>query len=148
MEVVVSAFAVVSLSLQLLQNVNTIKSFMQGMKHASTEIQKVIQTLEILGSLLDELRDVLELQSLRHAPPPSAAIINCMARCEVHLQPLKDIVEKYSETLNLRGPRVEKLWDRVKVGLKMKDIAAIEKSIHQEISNLNTAISMNNTRIQ
>jgi hypothetical protein len=70
---------------------------MHGIKHAPAEVQRVIQTLEALGSLLDELKDILELQSshfAQYAPPPSSAIANCITVCEEHLQPLKEIVEK------------------------------------------------------
>ncbi|ORY17760.1 hypothetical protein BCR34DRAFT_454878, partial [Clohesyomyces aquaticus] len=93
-----SGIAVASRALQLLHSVNAIKSFIRSAKGASSEVERLLELFERLSALLDEVRNVLELQSslsAQHFPPPSPIIVGSLKSCESQLQPLKDIFEKY-----------------------------------------------------
>jgi hypothetical protein len=147
---VASGMAVASLSLQLLQSINTIRTFVRDVKSAPEEFQRLAALLDRLHALLETIRDMLERQTSLQAqqfPPPSPIILDALKSCESSLKPLCDLVEEYTARRQGKTSSLTRLKDEIKLGLKTKDIAGFEQHIHREIENLHTALSVNSTNI-
>jgi hypothetical protein len=145
-----SGIAVVSLSIQLLQSVGTIKSFIQDVKGASKELERVVALLDRLNALLEDVRDVMERQTLlqgQHFPAPSQTVFDALKSCEGVLESLQSIVGKYQKSLNYNASAMMKLKSDIKFSFKAKDIAGFEIKIQWEIDTLHTALGLNSTRI-
>ncbi|CAO2647786.1 Nn.00g087080.m01.CDS01 [Neocucurbitaria sp. VM-36] len=145
-----SGIAVVSLSIQLVQSVGTIKTFIRNVKDAPKEFERLVELLERLSALLEDVCAVLERQSSlqgQHFPAPSMTIFKCLQGCEKTLQPLQNIVEKFDNSQPHTASVIARFKNEVKLGLKAKDIAGFEMRIEQEINYLHAALGMNSTAI-
>jgi DNA repair ATPase RecN len=146
---VASGMAVVSLTVQLLQSANAIKTFIRDAKSASKELERLSDLLDCLSALLTNVRDVMERQtSLQHCPLPPQTIFNCLQSCESSLGLLEEIARKYEKRQGGSASALKKLKDDIKFGFKTQDITAIEARIQRDINGLNTALGTNITHIQ
>jgi DNA repair ATPase RecN len=146
---VASGMAVVSLTVQLLQSTNTIKTFIRDVKSASKELERLSELLNCLNALLTNVRDVMERQtSLQHCPLPPQTIFDCLRSCECSLGLLEDIAKKYEKKQGGNASTMRKLKDDIKFGFKTQDISGIEARIQRDINGLNTALGTNATNIQ
>lgn len=146
-----SGMAVVSLALQLIQSVSSINAFIQAVKGAPTEITRLTSSLDRLHALLQDVCQLMELQTSRsgeHIPRPSMTIFSCLTSCQQHLLPLQDIVKSNEESQGQNHSKSLRLWSSIKLGFKTSDIMAFEARIHQEMVNLTTALMLNSTSIQ
>ncbi|KAF1921101.1 hypothetical protein BDU57DRAFT_37577 [Ampelomyces quisqualis] len=147
---VASGIAVASLSLQLLQSINTIRTFVRGVKGAPKELQRLAALLDRLHALLETIRDMLERQTSLQAqdfPPPSPIILETLRSCKSSIEPLCLIVDEYSAGRQGKTLSLTRLKDDIRLGLKTKDIAGFEEKIRSEIEYLHTALSVNSTSI-
>jgi hypothetical protein len=74
-----------SLSIQLVQSIGIIKTFIRNVKDAPKELERLVDLLERLEALLSDVRDVMERQSSLqglHLPAPSMTIFKCLKGCE------------------------------------------------------------------
>jgi hypothetical protein len=146
---VASGMAVVSLTVQLLQSTNTIKTFIRDIKGASKELQRLSGLLDCLSALLADVRDVMERQtSLQHCPLPSQTMFDCLKSCQSSLGMLEDIAKKYERKQGDSTSPMRKLRDDIRFGFKTQDITGIEAQIQRDINALNTALGTNATNIQ
>jgi hypothetical protein len=143
-----SIIAVISLTLQLVQTVDTIQTFARDVKGASKELERLIELLERLSALLQDVRDVMERQtSLRDFPLPSNTIFACLKSCEKSLGLLEDEVTKHEKAQG-SSPSAMKRWkDDVKLAFRAKDIVAFEARIQRDINDLHTSLGTNTTNI-
>jgi hypothetical protein len=148
-----SGIAVVSLVIQLLQSVGTIKSFVRDVKGASKELERLLHLLDRLSALLDDVRNTMEQQTSlqgQHFPAPSMTIFNCLKGCEDSLACLDSIIDKYRRSQNGNFSALStmsKFKDDIKLGFKKKDISEFELRIQREIDYLHTALGLNTTNI-
>ena len=148
---VASGMAVVSLSLQLIQSVSTTHAFFRTVKGAPTELIRLIESLERLRALLQDVYQVMELQSSRsghNIPMPSMTIHNSLKSCEQHIQSLQGIVQKYENAQVQEKSNSRRLRSSIKFVFKKGDIMAFEAHIQQDMANLTTALMLNSTSIQ
>jgi hypothetical protein len=146
---VASGMAVVSLTVQLLQSANAIKTFIRDVKSASKELERLSESLDCLSALLTNVRDVMERQtSLQHCPLPSQTISDCLKSCQSSLGLLEETAKKYERKQGGSASALKKLKDDIKFGFKTQDITAIEARIQSDINGLNTALGTNMTLIQ
>jgi hypothetical protein len=146
---VASGMAVVSLTVQLLQSANAIKTFIRDVKSASKELERLSDQLECLSALLTNVHDVVERQtSLQHCPLPSPTISDCLKSCQSSLGLLEEIANKYERKQGSGVSAMRKLKDDIRFGFKTQDITAIEARIQRDINGLNTALGTNMTHIQ
>jgi hypothetical protein len=144
---VASGMAVISLSLQLVQSVNTIRTQIRHVKDAPAEVERLSSVLGSLGALLDDVRGMMEVQSssgVEAVPLPSMTIFDCLKGCEQQIQPLLQIMRGYEQ--RDAGSKIATLRKNAKMGFKAKDITDIEDRIQREINRLNMALTINNTR--
>jgi hypothetical protein len=147
---VASGMAVASLSLQLLQSIDTVRTFVRDVKGAPKELQRLAALLDRLHALLRTIRDMLERQTTLQAqnfPAPSPIIFEALKSCESSLEPLCSVVEKCGKERDGKSSSLVRLKDDIKIGLKTKDIAGFEAQIQREIEYLHTALSVNSTCI-
>jgi hypothetical protein len=146
---VASGMAVVSLTVQLLQSANTIKTFVRDVKGASKELERLAELLECLSALLIDVRDIMERQtSLQHCPLPAQTIFNCLKSCENSFDLMQEITTRYERRQGSHASTLRKLKDDIKFGFKIQDIIGLENRIQRDINNLNTALGTNATNIQ
>jgi hypothetical protein len=146
---VASGMAVVSLTVQLLQSANAIKTFIRDVKSASKELERLSESLDCLSALLTNVRDVMERQtSLQHCPLPPQTVYDCLKSCQSSLGLLEDITKKYERKQGSGASAIRKLKDDIKFGFKTQDITSIEARIQRDINGLNTALGTNMTQIQ
>jgi signal transduction histidine kinase len=148
---VASGMAVASLSLQLIQSISTINTFIRAVKGAPKELERLVESLERLRAILNDICQLMELQTSRSShgiPMPSMTIFNCLKSCEHQLRPLQSLVDRYGNNHSQDRSKSGKLWDSVTMGFKTKDILGFEARIQQEMTNLTTALIMNSTSIQ
>jgi hypothetical protein len=147
---VASGMAVASLSIQLLQSVGTIKSFIRDVKGASKELERLETLLDRLNALLKDVHDVIERQTSlqgQHFPTPSQMIFDALKSCEGSLEALQSVIVKYKRTSNGNTSTVKKLKDDIKFSFKAKDIAEFEVRMQREIDHLHAALGLNSTKI-
>lgn len=147
---VASGFAVASLSIQLVESVGKILTFIRNVKNAPSEFARLVELLERLHALLEDVRDLLEMQSSlqgQHFPTPSMTITKCLEGCEKSLKPLQDTIEQYERSQAQRESPMVLVKGNIKFGLKVKDIAGFETRIQQDIQYLTSALVLNNTNI-
>jgi hypothetical protein len=148
---VASGIAVVSLALQLIQSIVAIRAFVRDVKDAPKELERLVDKLEQLEALLEEARKILEQQlSLQGLPfpAPSLAIFTCLHGCEKSLQPLVDIVQRFTTpSKSQMGLTAAKFRNEIKLGMKTKEIATLETRIQQDIDLLSTTLVMNTNTI-
>jgi len=127
---VASVFAVASLALQLIQTVDTVKTFVKDVKGASKELERLAELLDRLGALLQDVRELMERQtSLEHFPVPSNTIFACLKSCETSLGLLEDVVKKYGKVRGSNPSAVKRWKDDLKLAFEAKDIATFELRI-------------------
>jgi DNA repair ATPase RecN len=146
---VASGMAVASLTLQLLQSVNTVKSFIRNVKGASKELERLGELLNRLGSLLNDVRNIIERQtSLQQCSPPLQTIVGCLKSCESSLDSLHAMAQKYSKQPYGNNKAFQKLKADIIFALKTKDMIGLEDRMQRDISNLQAALEANAASIQ
>jgi hypothetical protein len=149
MEGVASAFAVVSLALQLVQSVETVRTFIRDVKSASKELVRLAELLTRLAALLQDVRDVMERQtSLQHFPRPSNTIFACLKSCEASLGLLEEVIKQHGRAEGNADSAVKRFRDDIRLGFKMKDIGTFETRIQRVIEELHAALGVNTTSIE
>jgi DNA repair exonuclease SbcCD ATPase subunit len=147
---VASGRAVTSLTIQLVDSISKIKTFVDNVKDAPKELKRLVEKLQLLSALLEEVRKILEAQASgqeQHFPPASTVLSQGLQRCEKSIQLLKDIVGRFRMPQSQLGSTVAKLKSEVKLGFKVKEIATVETRIQQDIDYLHMCLTMNSTVI-
>lgn len=151
MEVTGGGIAILSLSIQLIQSINTIKNFVKGVRKAPAELIRLVETLENLSALLQDVDEILKLQLSgpnQHLPSPSTPLFNSLRSCYDRIQSLKCLIDKFVRTSEQDHSSSSKSLNSLRLGLKVKEIRELENGIQREMINLNTSLTLNSTRIQ
>lgn len=147
---VASGMAVASLSLQLLDSIGMVKTFIRDVRGASKELSRLADLLDRLKALLEDVRDVVERQALlheQHFPAPSLTVHDCLKSCEDSLASLQCVLTRFKARSKSHASILIQIKDDVGFGLKTKEVAAIEVRIQREIDYLHTALSVNSTKV-
>ena len=145
-----SGMAVASLSIQLIDSIGKIKTFIRNVKEASKELERLGDLLDRLCTVIEDVRDLMERQASlqgQHFPTPSSAISKCLQSCEKTIQPLCDLVERFKTSAPRTGSSFSKLKGDVKLSFRAKDIAEYETKIEREIGYLHATLGTNSTAI-
>jgi hypothetical protein len=142
-----SIIAIISLAIQLIQSVDTVRTFVRDVKGASKELERLVELLDRLSALLQDVRHVIEQQtSLPQLPLPPNGIFVCLRSCETSLGILNDFVKKHQKNAT-RASAVTRLKDDIKLGRKAKEINTFEIRIQRDIDNLHASLGTNTTSI-
>ncbi|KAH7552477.1 hypothetical protein BM1_08428 [Bipolaris maydis] len=143
---VASGMAVASLSIQLIDSIATIKTFIRNVRDAQQELERLVDLLERLEALLEDVRALMERQTLlqaEHFPIPSMTISKCLKSCEKMLEPFHAMVDKYTPATVKVGTRMDKLKTGLRFSLKAKDVKDFETRIEREIGFLHASLGAN-----
>lgn len=148
MDGVSSAFAVVSLAIQLVGTGEKISKFLTSVQGAPSEVIELGQTLDQLNSTLKQVSYLLEQQYLVLRLPGSPVFItNALENCERRIKTLEDVTQKANISTNHRN-RVQRSWDAMSFVSKKKDIQEMQSQLRDAEAGLQTAMQTNSWQLQ
>lgn len=141
------AFAVVSLAIQLFEIAQETSKFVKGIGNAPSELIRLGETLDQLGSVLGYVRQLLEQELLVLRLPGSPIfILEALQNCERGLKPLKDIAKKAKEAPN--DYRTKRVWKSLRFVMKKEHIEELQSQLRDAKSDLQFAVSANSWQLQ
>ena len=148
MDGVSGAFAVVSLAIQLFETVQETSRFVKEIKNAPSEVVKLAESLQQLGSTLRYVRQLLEQQVLVLRLPGSPAfILDALRNCEAKIKPLDEITRQMKEAPD-GDNRAKRLWTSFRLVIKKEQIQELAIQLREAKSDLQFSISANLWQLQ
>lgn len=148
MDGVASAFAVVSLAVQLVETGENISSFFASVQDAPSEVVRLAQTLEQLNSTLKQVSYLLDQQYLaRRLPGSPVFITNALENCEKRMKTLENVIQKAKTAMDHRN-RVHRSWAAMKFVSKNEDIREMQSQLRDAEAGLQTAMLSNSWQLQ
>lgn len=143
MDGVSSAFAVVSLAIQLVNNVKRISKFLHSINDAPNEVLRLREALDQLQGILDNAKIIVDQQSTIPGLPGSvSALTSALEFCETRVQKLENfltIAQRRSSTLN----RIQRSWSSLRIVLNREEIEKLHSQVREASARLHIAISTN-----
>ena len=148
MDGVSSAFAVVSLAIQLLETGEKISKFLTSVQDAPSEVSKLCQTVDQLNGTLKQVSYLLEQQCLVLRLPGSPVFItNALENCEKRIKTLEGVILKAKTAMDHKN-RVHRSWAAIKFGWKKEDVREMQNQLHEAEAGLRTAMLSNSWQLQ
>lgn len=148
MDGISSAFAVVSLAIQLVETGEKISKFLTSMQDAPSEVTKLGQTLDQLNSTLKQVSYLLEQQYLVLRLPGSPVFItNALENCERRIKTLEDVIRKAKRAME-HPNRVHRSWAAMKFVPKKEIIREMQVQLRDAEAGLQTAMLSNSWQLQ
>ena len=148
MDGVSSAFAVVSLAIQLVETGEKISKFLSSVQGAPNEITKLAQTLDQLNSTLKQVSSLLEQQYLVLRLPGSPVFIaNALENCEKRIKTLENVIQKVKNSMDHQN-RVQRSWAAMRFVSKKEDIQEWQSQLRDAEAGLQTAMLSNSWQLQ
>ena len=148
MDGVSSAFAVVSLAIQLVETGEKISKFLTSVRDAPSEVSKLGQTVDQLNSTLKQVSYLLEQQYLVLRLPGSPVFItNALEHCEKRIKTLEDVILKVKTAMNHRN-HVHRSWAAIKFVWKKEDFREMQNQLLEAEAGLRTAMLNNSWQLQ
>ena len=143
-----SAFAVVSLAIQLVETGEKINSFLTSVQDAPREVINLGQTLDQLNTTLKQVSYLFEQQYLVLRLPGSPVFItNALENCENRIKTLEDVIHKAKRAMGHRN-RVHRSWAAMKFVSKKEDIREMQVELRNAEAGLQTAMLSNSWQLQ
>lgn len=147
MDGVSSAFAVVSLSIQLVETGEKISKFLTSVQDAPSEVVKLGQTLDQLNSTLKQVSYLLEQQYLVLRLPGSPVFItNALENCERRIKMLEDVIQKAKMSMDHRNA-VKRSWAAMRFVSKKEEIQEMQNQLRDAEAGLQTAMLSNSWQL-
>ena len=148
MDGISSAFAVVSLAIQLVETGEKISRFLTSMQDAPSEVTKLGQILDQLNSTLKQVSYLLEQQYLVLRLPGSPVFItNALENCERRIKTLEDVIHKSKRAMD-HPNRVHRSWAAMKFVPKKEIIREMQVQLRDAEAGLQTAMLSNSWQLQ
>ena len=148
MDGVSSAFAVVSLAIQLVETGEKISKFLTSVQDAPSEISKLCQTVDQFNGTLKQVSYLLEQQCLVLRLPGSPVFItNALENCGKRIKTLEGVTLKATTAMNHRN-RVHRSWAAMKFGRKKEDVREMQSQLRDAEAGLRTAMLSNSWQLQ
>ena len=126
-----SVFAVVSLTVQLTSNVQTLIEFWESLKEAPAEVNEIKSQLRVLRALLQSI----EIDAHQAAAGDNNEIAQgCLGICATSIIKLEKLSTEFHKGLNGNG--VQRNWTRLKKALREKKLAAYGNELERAKSTL------------
>ena len=110
MDGVSSAFAVVSLAIQLAETINDISKFLHSVRDAPAELAGLVETLDQMHGTVDQVRYLLEQQfSVQRLPGSPMFITSALGLCEKRVKTLEAFVNEVKRPLT-NEHRIKRTW--------------------------------------
>ena len=133
MDAAAGAFAVISLAVQLADNIKKLSDFWKSVKDAPADVQNLITDLDLLSNVLREI----DLEARQSEPNPT--LENVLRRCEVNVSALKVCLDEMQPGLT-SAKRSFKHWTAFKSVLKWEKIKKFQVILDQLKSTLSLHI--------
>ena len=148
MDGVSSAFAVVSLAIQLVSTIQEINKFLEGVENAPSELTNLVEILDRLRGILTHVQSLLEQQNLILRVPVSPQIIlDALVHCKKKIDPLEQLVKKLRQSGSDRR-RVQRSWASIRFVCHKERIKDLKDGIRDAKIDLQLAISSNTWQLQ
>ena len=148
MDGVSSAFAVVSLAVQLVETGEKISKFLSSVKDAPNEVIKLYQTLDQLNNTLKQVSYLLEQQYLvLRLPGTPVFLTNALGTCKKRINILEDVIRKAQKRIDHQS-RVQRSWAAMKFVSKKEDILEMQSHLRDAEIGLQTAMLSNSWQLQ
>ena len=148
MDGVSSAFAVVSLSIQLVETGEKISQFLTSVQDAPSEVIKLGQNLDQLNTTLKQVSYLLEQQYLILRLPGSPVFItNALGICERRIKTLEDVIQRVKKSMD-HPKRVQRSWAAIKFVSKKEDIQEMQSQLRDAETGLQMAMLSNSWQLQ
>jgi hypothetical protein len=147
LSVAASGIAVVSLTVQLVDSIREIQSFLRRVSDAPKELKRLLGLLEQLELILESIHIIVEKQR-KHSPgldvSVCASILRAVSTCRDRLVLLGDVVSSVKKASSTNG-KVQKSLECFRLACKKKDIEEFETLLQQAVSILDLTMTMNLT---
>ena len=148
MDGVASAFAVVSLAIQLVNTVQELRDFLRSVQNAPSELIKLVETLEQLHGTLNQVRHLLEQQySILRLPGSTVFMESALRDCNKKISMLENVVNEAKVSLAHQN-RVKRTWAAMKLVSKKEDIQEMQSQLLHAETGLQTAMLSNSWQLQ
>ena len=148
MDGVSSAFAVVSLAIQLLETGEKISKFLTSVQDTPSEVSRLCQTVDQLNGTLKQVSYLLEQQCLVLRLPGSPVFItNALENCEKRIKTLEGVILKAKTAMDHRN-RVHRSWAAIKFSWKKEDVREMQSQLRDAEAGLRTAMLSNSWQLQ
>lgn len=143
-----SAFAVVSLAIQLVGTVKEVHDFLCSVQNAPQELTRLVDSLDSLHAMLNCVRDQVEQHFLvLRLPGSPLLIVRALENCERKVKGLENLVNSFRESRR-RQRRVVRLWVSMRVVMKRNYLLDIQSQLRDAEARLQTAIMSNTWQLQ
>ncbi len=141
------AFAVVSLAIQLFEIVQKTNKFIKDLRNVPGELTRLCENLDQLGSLLENVRQLLEQQFLvSRLPGTPIFILSALQQCARALEPLKKIVDEAKDASS--GHRSTKTGKSLRHVMKKEHIQELMSQLRDAKFDLQSAVLNNSWQLQ
>lgn len=148
MDGVASAFAVISLAVQLVDTVQEIRDFLRSVQNAPNELIKLVETLEQLHGTLNQVKHLLKQQySILRLPGSPVFMENALQNCSRKISTLEKVVNEAKNTL-ARQSRVKRTLAVMKLVSKKEDLQKMQSQLLHAEMRLQTAMLSNSWQLQ
>lgn len=139
--------AVLSLTVQLISTTHNVLKFLREFQDSPEELRCTIEFLDQLGSILEDVRSLVEEQSSGVHPLCSiASISNALQFCGKEIGLVEQCVEKFKGVLGGASP-LRKRWASFKHVLNKGDMERLQDHLKDAGSVINTALVTNMNRL-
>ena len=148
MDGVSTAFAAISITLQLVGTVKEASKFLKEVKDAPKEITRLADALSQFESLLVTAQAIVERQNTMKGLPSSITVVSdALQRCEVTVKRLE--VSVVALKAYFKGQRrIRKTWASVKTVMKQDEVERVHGQVEAAMGSLQSAILLNMSSLQ
>ncbi|KAL8723571.1 MAG: hypothetical protein Q9181_007259 [Wetmoreana brouardii] len=146
MDAVSGAAAVISLAIQLVGSIQSVRRFLHNVENAPKDLSAIIDLLGLLETNLNHARKLMELQQVQGITP-HASITDALEACEKRVKTLEDFITALRTGL-VRRNRLQKAWGSLKIVSKKEDIRLMHVQLRDTVLALQMAISSNSAEVQ
>lgn len=137
-------FAVVSLTIQLVDTIQKIRSFFHEIRDVPKELLTLVQLLNRQDDCFKLVRDFVEQQNSTSSVSPASLtlILNTLGDCETIFETLESFVNKARSSLVHRN-QLQRTWASLRIALKKEDIQELQNQLRDATNALHVAITIN-----
>ncbi|GME27063.1 hypothetical protein GTA08_BOTSDO00129 [Neofusicoccum parvum] len=136
-----SVAGIASLAVQLAESVTKLCKFLSAIKHASDDIEDIIDDLEVLTCVIAEIQRCEELFGPQHATAKT------IMRCRRQVQALENMVKTLNEELE-KDSKWRRNHAALKAVMKGGKVKAMREKIGEAKDTLSLALQASSSRVQ
>jgi hypothetical protein len=143
----VSSFAVISLAIQLFENVREIKSFISYVSEGQRTLQGLVDKLELLELVFKNIKVLIEKQHRANGGEEtiiSASVLQAMGLCKKKLQLLEGVINSTKSACE-RKSKAQGMLGAFKLALKRERMEDVERELQNVLQILSMTITLNLT---